>query len=400
MNNLISSRYSQKIIFTFLSILAVSFVLSLFVMQLAAALLFILWLFEKKDEKKKAFDLITAFILVFGLVRLITIFLSEFPQSSYESLYKEALFYTTAVALPFYLKTLEKKKVIELMMVFILGATVISVIGATRFFIGDVERAQSFSSSYTVFSGYLLTAFTSALFYPKNDKKLSQHIFWAFVYSILFLGLLTSLGRANIAITFLFFLIAIVLRRIPLKQIIILLVIGLLGFGIYSLRPSQAIGERVENITQLSDRDIIWQGAKEILFEHPVFGFGPRTFQQAFPLKEKFADKGIGGWHNDFLQIYFESGIVGLISFLILLYVIIKTSINQIRNKKTDAELKSLSASVLASVIALIFSALVAGFITSVVLSIVFIFLITFLSRIDFEIESVKEKSESNSTVH
>ncbi|GMU95428.1 O-antigen ligase family protein [Ignavibacterium album] len=385
MVNLIKSRFSEKIIFTILSLLAVSFVLSLFLMQLAAALLFILWLFEKKEQKKKAFDVITAFILIFGLVRLITIFLSEFPQSSFESLYKEALFYTTAVALPFYLKTLDKKKVLGLMIIFIYGAAIISIIGSTRFFIGDVERAQSFSSSYTVFSGYLLTAFVSALFYPKKDKSFNQQFFWAIVYSIIFLGLLTSLGRANIALALLAFLVAITLKQISVRQIIMLIIIAIIGYGVYSFRPSKVIGERVENITQLSDRDIIWQGAKEILFEHPVLGFGPRTFQQIFPLKEKFADKGIGGWHNDFLQIYFESGAIGLLAFLILLYIILKTSINQIRNKKTDAELKSVSASVLASVIALIISAMAAGFITSVVLSIVFVFLISFLSRIDYE---------------
>lgn len=387
MDNPIKSRFSEKIIFTILSLLAVSFVLSLFVMQLAAALIFILWLFEKREEKKKAFDSIISFVLIFGLVRLITIFLSEFPQSSFESLYKEALFYTTAVALPFYLKTLDKKKVLELMIIFILGAAVISIIGSTRFFIGDVERAQSFSSSYTVFSGYLLTAFVSALFYPKKDKSFNQELFWAVIYSIIFLGLLTSLGRANIAIAILALLIAITLKQIPVRQIIMLIIIALIGFGVYSFRPSKVIGERVENITQLSDRDIIWQGAKEILYEHPFLGFGPRTFHQTFPFKEKFADKGIGGWHNDFLQIYFESGIVGLISFLILLYMIIKTSVNQLRNKKTDAELKSISASVLASVIALILSAMVAGFITSVVLSIVFVFLISFLSIIDNELK-------------
>lgn len=385
MDNLIKSRFSEKIIFTILSLLAVSFVLSLFLMQLAAALLFILWLFEKKEQKKKAFDVITAFILIFGLVRLITIFLSEFPQSSFESLYKEALFYTSAVALPFYLKTLDKKKVLGLMIIFIYGAAIISIIGSTRFFIGDVERAQSFSSSYTVFSGYLLTAFVSALFYPKKDKSFNQQFFWSIVYSIIFLGLLTSLGRANIALALLAFLVAITLKQISVRQIIMLIIIAIIGYGVYSFRPSKVIGERVENITQLSDRDIIWQGAKEILFEHPVLGFGPRTFQHIFPLKEKFADKGIGGWHNDFLQIYFESGAIGLLAFLILLYIILKTSINQIRNKKTDAELKSVSASVLASVIALIISAMAAGFITSVVLSIVFVFLISFLSRIDYE---------------
>ncbi|WP_337864895.1 O-antigen ligase family protein [Ignavibacterium sp.] len=390
MITLIKSRYSEKIIFTFLSILAVSFVLSLFVMQLAAALLFILWLFENKSEKKKAFDSITAFIFVFGLVRLITIFLSEYPQSSYESLYKEALFYTSAVAIPFYLKTLEKKKVIELMFVFILGAVIISIIGSTRFFIGEVERAQSFSSSYTVFSGYLLTAFVSALFFPKKNKNFSQILLWSVVYSILFLGIFTSLGRANTAIAILFFIISLLLKQIPLKQFVVLVIIGAIGFGVYTIRPSETIGQRVENITYLSDRDIIWQGAKEISLRHPLFGFGPRTFQQAFPFKEKFADKGIGGWHNDFLQIYFESGLLGLLSFLLLLFVIIKTSVNQIRNKKTDAEFKFLSASVLASVISLILSAMVAGFITSVVLSIVFVFLISFLSRIEFELNQLQ----------
>lgn len=387
---LIKSRYSEKIIYILLSLLSISFVLSLFVMQLAAAIIFIIWLTEKKEEKKKAFDIITSFILIFGLVRLITIFLSEYPHSSYESLYKEALFYTSAVAIPFYLKTLQKKKVLELMYVFIIGATVISIIGSTRFFIGEVERAQSFSSSYTVFSGYLLTAFVSALFYPKKDKSFRQIFLWSIIYSILFVGILTSLGRANVAIAFLFFLISIVLKQIPLKQFALLSIIILIGFIIHSIRPSETINQRVENITYLSDRDIIWQGAKEISLKHPLFGFGPRTFQQAFPFKEKFADKGIGGWHNDFLQIYFESGVFGLISFILLLYVVIKTSISQIRNKKTDTELKFLSASVLASVLSLLISAMVAGFITSVVLSIVFVFLISFLSRIEIELNLTK----------
>jgi len=167
----------------------------------------------------------------------------------------------------------------------------------------------------------------------------------------------------------------------------------IIGVSVYIAKPAASIEQRVENITQLSDRDIIWQGAKEISLNHPVIGYGPRTFQEIFPFRERFADKGIGGWHNDFLQIYFESGVVGLISFVALLWVIIKMSFNQLRNKKTDAELKSLSASVLASVIALLLSSLFAGFITSVVLSIVFVFLISFISRIDFEISIAQETS-------
>ncbi len=382
---MVKSRFNSRIILSLLIVLSISFVLSLFVMQLAAGILFVLWLFEKHEPRKKAFDIILKFIVVFGLVRLISIFLSEYPNNSYVSLYKEGLFYTSAAAIPFYLKTLDKKSILTLMLAFIIGAAVMSLVGSTRYFLNQVERAQAFTSSYAVFSSYLLAAFSVALFYPKKIKSNSQILLWSAVYIIILIGIVTSLGRANIAITFLILVSAILFKQIPLKQIIVLGIFFLIGASIYIYNPPDSMEQRVENITQLSDRDIIWQGAKEISLNHPLLGYGPRTFHEVFPFKERFADKGIGGWHNDFLQIYFESGIAGVISFIVLLFVIIKNSFNQLKNKKTDAELKSLSASVLAAVAALLLSALFAGFITSVVLSIVFVFLISFLSRIDFE---------------
>ncbi len=355
-------------------------------MQIVGAILFVLWLFEKHEERKKSFDSILTFIIIFGLIRLISIFLSEYPSSSYESLYKEALFYTTAAVIPFYFKTLDKKLVLNVMFAFILGAAILSIIGSTRFFLGQVDRAQSFTSSYTVFSAYLLSAFSVALFFPKKTKTILQLLIWSLLYIIILIGIVASLGRANIGIALMLLFSAFVLKQIPLKQVFILGLFFIVAVSIYIFKPSPLIEQRVENITQLSDRDIIWQGAKEISLQHPLLGFGPRTFHQAFPFRERFADKGIGGWHNDFLQIYFESGIIGLTAFLVLLWVIIKTSISQLRNKNLDKELRLISASVLASVIAFLFSALFAGFITSVVLSIIFVFLISFLSRIDFQI--------------
>lgn len=382
---MLKSKFNQRIIFALLIVFSISFVLSLFLMQLVGGLLFLLWLFEKNEERKKAFDPIVAFILIFGLLRLITILLSEYPQTSYESLYKEALFYTSATTVTFYFKTLNKQMVLNVMLAFIIGAAVMSIVGSIRFLLHFVDRAQTFTSSYTVFSGYLLTGFSVALFCPKKNKNFLEMFFWSVIYIIILVGLITSLGRANIAIALLLLISAIVLRRIPIKQLIVLSVFFLISISIYLYNPPQQIEQRVQNISQLSDRDIIWKGAKEISLKHPILGFGPRTFKLIFPLKESFVDKGIGGWHNDFLQIYFESGIIGLISFFALLWMIIKTSFNQLRNKKTDTELKHLSASVLASVISLLLSALFAGFITSVVLSIVFVFLISFLSRINFE---------------
>jgi len=382
---MLKSRFNNKVILSLLIILSISFVLSLFVMQLVAGILFVLWLFEKHEERKKAFDNILAFILIFGLVRLISIFLSQYPHNSYESLYKEGLFYTSAIAIPFYLKTISKKSVLTLMLAFIVGAAIMSLIGSVRFLLNDVDRAQAFTSSYAVFSSYLFAALSVALFFPKKVKSISEISIWSIIYIIILVGIVTSLGRANIAVALVMLLSAIVLRQIPLKQVIILGLFFVIGVSIYIAKPLVSVEQRVNNITQLSDRDIIWHGAKEISLEHQLIGFGPRTFQQIFPFRERFADKGIGGWHNDFLQIYFESGTVGLISYIILLWIIVKTSFNQLKDKKTDAEFKLLSTSVLASVIALLLSSLFAGFILSVVLSIVFVFLISFLSRINFE---------------
>lgn len=382
---MVSSRFPEKLVFVLLALFSVSFVLSLFLMQLFGGLIFIMWLFEKWSEKKKVPDIITAGIFLFGFVRIISIIFSEYPQISYEAFYKEALFYLMALSLPFYLKTMDKRKLLDLALIFILGAVVMSLTGIFRFTIGDVERAQGFTSSYSAFSSYVTVALGVALFFPMKKYNPKFSAYQAIVIFILASGIITSLGRLNIALAALMIVTALLLKRFNVKQFAILIIL-FSGLGIvYLLNPTKGITDRVENITQYSDRDIILKGAGEILFEHPVLGFGPRTFREIFPLFDEVADKGIGGWHNDFIQIYFESGLIGLITFLVLLLIVFMVAIRQIRNKKTDAELRDLSASVLISITALTLSIAAGGFITSVVVSIVFILLISILSRIDVE---------------
>lgn len=396
------SRFPANLIFILVSLFAVSFVLSLFLLQLFGGVIFILWLFEHWKKKKNTLDLILLSVFFFGFIRLLSIIFSEYHSSSIQSLYKEALFYVVMISLPFYLKTFDKQKLLKLVMIFISGAVAMSLVGIFRFVIGDVARAEAFSSSYTVFSSYLMVALGMALYYPKALQTSKSFLYRTLSIFILFAGIVASLGRMNIAIAGLMFLSAVIFKRLKLKQVIALgILFTALGL-VYFYYPSEVITERVTNITQLSDRDIIWKGAGELIYKHPIIGFGPRTFHDIFPFKEDFADKGIGGWHNDFLQIYFESGLLGFISFVLLLIIIIGVSINQIRNKKMDVDFRSLSASILVSIIGLVLSSLTAGFITSVVLSIVFAFLLSLLSRIESEKTikiSVKEKSETYSAV-
>lgn len=380
-----NSRFNKKVILSVLSLFAVSFLLSLALMQLVAGLVFLMWLFETKEEKSKSAGLVLYAIIIFGLVRAISIFLSDFPSASYQAFYKEAIFYTTAVSLSYYYKTLEKEELLKLFNFFILGAIIVSLIGIFRFYSGSVERAQSFSGSYTAFSSYLLVAFSFSLFFYKDYSKKISQIIWALVFVILFLGIFTALGRANIFIAAIIFFTAIILKQIkPIQFVVILFAIGAF-FIVNIFSPSEKIEQRTSNITILSDRDVIIEGAIKIISERPIIGFGPRTFSEIFPLKEKFQDKGVGGWHNDFLQIYFESGIIGLLTFLLLIYIIISQAVTQIKDNNLSQEIRSFSLAVLLSVISLLFTTFFSGFITSVYISVIFVFLVSLIDRITFE---------------
>lgn len=392
------SRFPIKYIFTVFALLSISYVLSLFLLQLFGALLFIMWLLERWDNKLRAIDTLLKIIFIFGLIRFISILFSSYPSASNEALYKEAMFYTCALAFFFYVKTFDKKKLLELLSAYILGAMVMSLVGIVKFTFGIVERAEGFSSSYSVFSSYLLTALALSLFYPLDKKNKIKYVVGLSAAIIIFIGIVASLGRTNIAIAVLLLISAIFLRKMDFRSsLTVVASITIIFVLYYFINPESAgngVTTRIENISQLSDRDIIWKGAKELMFNKPIIGYGPRTFNEIFPLRNEFMDKKIGGWHNDALQIYFESGLIGLITFLLLLIYPFYSSVKLAQSKILDVEFKNIAQAVLASIIAIYLSAVTAGFITSVVLSIVFVFLLSIVSRLEFELSSSENKLE------
>lgn len=107
---MISTRYNQNIPFYLLLAAASSFVLSLFLLEVFAGIIVFMWLFEKYSDKKKAMDLLTLAVIAFGIVRIVSIILSEYHADSIESLYKEALFYFSFFAFNYYLKVFSPEK--------------------------------------------------------------------------------------------------------------------------------------------------------------------------------------------------------------------------------------------------------------------------------------------------
>ena len=389
---MIDSRYNFKVPFYILAATAVSFMLSLFLMQLFAAVLFLLWIFEKNIEKKKALDVFVYAVLLFGSVRILSIIFSEFPSSSIQSLWKDALFYLSFFAFVFYLKAFEKKYFILSIKVFTYSAVVVAIVGLVLFNLSIVERAQSFSSGYATFSSYLLCGLGILLFLPITGNIKYEPKINAAGVGIIITGIVTSLGRTNIAVAGLVVIYALIKGKIKITggAIIILVVVILSAVSFYNNHSE--VTQRVDNVTTLSDRDIILKGAKDLAGVHPVLGYGPRTFHDVFPYKAQLTDKGIGSWHNDFIQVYFESGIIGLLAFLVLIFLPIIKGWKYIFKKNID-ELDSIAEGTITAIGALILSALTAGFIDSPVLAVVFGFLLAIMSAIFLRTQSLNTKS-------
>ncbi|MDR3609160.1 MAG: O-antigen ligase family protein [Ignavibacteriaceae bacterium] len=378
---MISSRYNQNLPFYFIIAAACTFVFSIFLLQIFAGIAALLWLFEKNIEKKKAFDILTAAVLTFGIIRLITVFTSEYPNVSYEVLYKEGIFYLFFFSANFYLKIFSVEKRLIIIQIFLFAAAIASLTGIISFNLNYYDRAQSFSSGYTVFSTYLLAALPILIFSPLNKDDKKDRYLRVIGIIIIVIGLVTSLGRTSIALAVLFLVFGVILKKISYRDIlIILIVVSLLALLSFHNNSHQVIG-RIDNPVGLSDRDVLYKGAKEILFNHPILGYGPRTFKSIFPLFSEMTDKGVGGWHNEFLQIYFDSGIFGLTAYLLLIACIYFIGIKLLKSRiYTDVII-----GLLFSVSSFILSAFTSGFITSAVLSVLFVLVITLLNSFKIE---------------
>lgn len=373
----VTSRFNPNISYFLIIGVVVSFLLSLALLQVFAGALCLLWIFEKWIEKKNAFDVFSKVFLIYLVVRIAALIFSEFPEVSVQILYKEVLFYLCFFSFSFYLKSFDVEKIKTIVYYFSFASAVIALIGIVRFNLSIVERAESFSSGYATFSSYLLTGLGCSLIFSGNGKK-AKYFKWLriFAAAVILAGIITSLGRANSVIAAVMLIASLLLKRMkPLQFIYIILIAAALSYISFQNNSIQ-LNQRIEAPTQLSDRDIIYKGASEIFLTHPLLGYGPKTFTEVFPHREDFADKGIGSWHNDLLEVYFESGFMGLASYLLLIFSVFFYQIKFLIMGKDMGEARIIIYAVLFATAGLFLSALVAGFINSPVLSLVFAFLI------------------------
>ncbi len=387
---MLNTRYDTRLPF-YLTIATVSsFLLSLFLLQLFAGLLVLAWLFESNKNKFKAIDTISYIFIAFVLIRILSTLFSDYPDSSNQMYYKDLLFFLSFFAFGYYLKVFDENKLRTIYYAFVIAAIFVACIGLTKFLTGNTERAESFTSGYATFSSYLVSVIGFALILFRIIKDKQQKLLLAAGVVLMLSGIVTSLGRTNIVIAIFILFIGIVAIKIKVRYAIALFLLAI-GISWVSFQLNvKEFNKRIETPLHLSDRDVLFETAKELFmkFEKPIIGYGPRTFHDVFTNREQISDKGVGSWHNDFIQVYFESGFLGLAAFLVIIFLPFIKALKCLKDCRLSEERKYFLIGAVLGLVGLVLSALTAGFVNSPVLSILFAVFITTISVIVYPVKN------------
>ncbi len=148
---------------------------------------------------------------------------------------------------------------------------------------------------------------------------------------------------------------------------------------------SANLGEHISSMSNISsdasnlERINRWSCAIRMFEDKPIFGYGPGTYMFKYGSYQLTADRTIistnsadgGNAHSEYLGPMAESGILGLISFLILISVVIYTAVHTY-TRTNDKRLKTLVMSALLGLITYLVHGIMNNFLDTDKLSVPF----------------------------
>lgn len=130
-------------------------------------------------------------------------------------------------------------------------------------------------------------------------------------------------------------------RRIPRTRLITLLVIILAAFVAANFLLKGEVVTRLGTLANLGSADagrfLIWERAWQMLMDAPWWGVGLGTYWLHWPPYRDPLDSSAGFYvHNDYLQIWIETGLPGLLLLLAICVATLVTFIRLLRYRKMD----------------------------------------------------------------
>ena len=155
------------------------------------------------------------------------------------------------------------------------------------------------------------------------------------------LALTGSRGASLGLLTGLVLVVALAYRRIPRPRLIIFFAIVLLAFITANFLLKGEVAARFGTLANISSADagrfLIWERAWQMLMDAPWWGVGLGTYWLHWPPYRNPLDSSAGFYvHNDYLQIWIETGLPGLLLLLAICVATLITFIRLLRYRKMD----------------------------------------------------------------
>jgi len=253
---------------------------------------------------------------LFVLARMAAIPLSVDPSVSLDAFRTEIFFYVLFYVLLCTFDARREDRMRMLLLLLFVAGIVATAIGFVKYAQGMDERLTSTTAGYYTLGLFLAVLFAMGFSLGDRRDVFPGRGVWLVVCGILLLGLLFTFNRMHWVVAAVAALAVGLLRE--RRILLVLAVIGVLA--VIAVEPlQQRFLQLLSAGEHMSGRDVIWRGAFMLIGERPLTGFGLRTFHQVFPLFDEAPDKGIGSWHNDYLQVYMDSGLMALLPFVAIL---------------------------------------------------------------------------------
>lgn len=262
-----------------------------------------------------------------------------------------------------------KKQIFNILTAFLFTAIISSFITGFQIIkmnsigesLNSTHRIESFLENSNNLGAYtILSIFIMIMFMIKSHKK-SSKIFFGFMSLLLLINIISSQSRnALIGLVIGSLLVAILYD----KRFIILSII--LPVILFIIPQSRLRILQIFDPAQNESRFKIWEAAKMMIKDNPIFGIGYENFQIQYPIYVTNNRESLLVWdgfrtlhpHNIFLKVQSELGILGTIAFITFISIAIITLVTLI-NKHTDNNISTILIGITSGFIAFQFMNLI-----------------------------------------
>ncbi|MGL5352797.1 MAG: O-antigen ligase family protein, partial [Clostridium sp.] len=205
--------------------------------------------------------------------------------------------------------------------------------------IDNAHRVSSFLENSNNLGAYtILSIFIVIMFMIKSTRK-STKVFFGFISLLLFINIISSQSRNALIGLFIGSLLVAILYDKRFIILSVILPIILLIIPQSRLRILQ-IFDPAQNVSRFK----IWESAKMMIHDNPLFGIGYENFQINYPIYVSNNKEALTVWdgfrtlhpHNIFLKMQTELGILGTIAFMFFIAITIITLLTLIRNNRNN----------------------------------------------------------------